>query len=212
MSWCSKSTWINTLTSPCFAQLLVRKPWWNVVDWIQPRIIDKPGWRNSQFPLGDRFFNVLIDEIQHVDSFLLHCYTYQFHHIFGLENPLFFVGRIHEITIFHGENPWTHHVSVGFSWVAERSPAEQTSRRRKMCRSLPGHRWRRKRPGGPFLFRRILGSSSGWWWLEHGWMMTFQKHLGIIIIIIPTDDEVHHFSEGLVETTNFSHSGIMDDF
>jgi hypothetical protein len=43
-------------------------------------------------------------------------------------------------------------------------------------------------------------------------MMTFQKHLGIIIIIIPTDDEVHHFSEGLVETTNFSHSGIMDDF
>ena len=37
-----------------------------------------------------------------------------------------------------------------------------------------------------------------WWWLEHEWFLTFHFIYGIIFPI----DELHHFSGGLVETTN----------
>jgi len=38
---------------------------------------------------------------------------------------------------------------------------------------------------------------AGWWWLEHGWIMTFHMNWEDVgNFIIPTD-ELHHFSEGV---------------
>ena len=45
----------------------------------------------------------------------------------------------------------------------------------------------------------IISWITGWWWLEHEWIMTFHS---VGNIIIPTD-EVHHFSEGLNPPTRW---------
>ena len=64
-----------------------------------------------------------------------------------------------------------------------------------------------------FFFHRLLrfawftgtnclgASKSGWWWLEHGWIMTFQKQLGMEFHH-PNWLSLHHFSEGWRKPTN----------